>query len=187
VKKKNDDADADGASSALRRDSDATVDDSFSLSNDQSKVPMSGLQNTSQIVNGQYKPSFNALIYFILAPTLIYQTSYPRTPRIRIRFCLRRLFEIILCLSVQVFILQQYIVPTINNTLPLMYDHSLRGRIRILERTLKLVVPNAICWLLMFYSVFHSALNLQAELLRFGDRAFYNEWWNSQDLATYWR
>jgi diacylglycerol O-acyltransferase-1 len=159
----------------------------LSSSTDQSRVPISGLNNTSQITHGKYNPSFSALLYFILAPTLIYQTSYPRSKRIRIRFCLTRLFEMLLCLSVQVFIIQQYIIPTINNTLPLMSDHTLSGRIRVFERTLKLAVPNAIFWLLMFYSVFHSALNLQAELLRFGDRAFYKEWWNSQDLATYWR
>jgi diacylglycerol O-acyltransferase-1 len=71
--------------------------------------------------------------------------------------------------------------------MPYMGDHTLTGRLNIVERTLKLAVPNAIVWLLMFYAVFHSSLNLLAELLRFGDRGFYNEWWNSQDLATYWR
>jgi diacylglycerol O-acyltransferase-1 len=39
----------------------------------------------------------------------------------------------------------------------------------------------------MFYSVFHSYLNLCGELLRFGDRLFYRDWWNAQTLDVYWR
>ena len=40
------------------------------------------------------------------------------------------------------------------------------------ERVFKLAVPNGCVWLLMFYALFHSGLNLLGELLRFGDRFF---------------
>jgi len=48
-------------------------------------------------------------------------------------------------------------------------------------------VPNACIWLLMFYAMFHSWLNFTAELLRFGDRLFYKDWWNAETLDMYWR
>ena len=32
-------------------------------------------------------------------------------------------------------------------------------------------------WLLFFYCYFHSFLNIMAEILRFGDRTFYKDWW----------
>lgn len=57
----------------------------------------------------------------------------------------------------------------------------------MLERILKLSVPSIIIWLLMFYVIFHSYLNLWAELLRFGDRQFYRPWWNATTIAEYWR
>ena len=38
-------------------------------------------------------------------------------------------------------------------------------------------VPNHLLWLLFFYAFFHSGLNILAELLRFGDRTFYRDWW----------
>jgi hypothetical protein len=56
----------------------------------------------------------------------------------------------------------------------------------ILERILKLSLPNVIIWLLIFYAIFHSYLNLSAEIAQFGDRQFYLEWWNSRDLGEYW-
>jgi diacylglycerol O-acyltransferase 1 len=46
------------------------------------------------------------------------------------------------------------------------------------QRILKLAVPNLMVWLLGFYAFFHLWLNILAELLRFGDRLFYKDWWN---------
>ena len=43
---------------------------------------------------------------------------------------------------------------------------------------MKLAVPNLIVWLLGFYAFFHLWLNILAEVLRFGDRLFYKDWWN---------
>ena len=38
-------------------------------------------------------------------------------------------------------------------------------------------VPNHIIWLIFFYTYFHSILNISGELLQFGDRVFYKDWW----------
>lgn len=44
-------------------------------------------------------------------------------------------------------------------------------------------IPNHLMWLLFFYWFFHSVLNLVAELMRFGDRCFYKDWWWVQQLV----
>jgi diacylglycerol O-acyltransferase-1 len=56
-----------------------------------------------------------------------------------------------------------------------------------MERFLKLSPPVTYVWLLGFYAFFHVWLNLLAEVLRFGDRTFYKDWWNATDLEGYWR
>lgn len=38
-------------------------------------------------------------------------------------------------------------------------------------------VPNHFIWLIFFYWFFHSSMNFVAELLQFGDREFYRDWW----------
>jgi len=125
--------------------------------------------------------------YFLLAPTLCYQLEYPRSPRIRIRFLLRRLFEVVFCIILGTVIIQQYILITVKNTMP--YFNNLTGEsyLRILQRVLKLAIPSLCCWLLFFYGYFHAYLNLVGELLRFGDRGFYKAWWNSRHVEEYWR
>lgn len=48
-------------------------------------------------------------------------------------------------------------------------------------------MPNTIFWIAGFFTIFHSVLNVQSELLYFGDRDFYHDWWNCKNLAEYWR
>lgn len=38
-------------------------------------------------------------------------------------------------------------------------------------------VPNHLIWLIFFYWFFHSCLNVVAEVMQFGDREFYRDWW----------
>uniref|UniRef100_A0A8C9WSJ4 O-acyltransferase n=1 Tax=Sander lucioperca TaxID=283035 RepID=A0A8C9WSJ4_SANLU len=95
------------------------------------------------------------MYYFVFAPTLCYQLNFPRSPRIRIRFLMRRLFEM-------------WMVPTIQNSMK------------------PFQVPNHLIWLIFFYWFFHSSMNFVAELLQFGDREFYKDWWNSETVTYFW-
>lgn len=38
-----------------------------------------------------------------------------------------------------------------------------------------------------FYCVFHLWLNILAEVLHFGDREFYKDWWNASTVGEYWK
>ena len=59
--------------------------------------------------------------------------------------------------------------------------------VQIFLQTLKMSISAGYCWLLFFYCLFHSYLNLIAELTMFADRRFYSDWWNAGDLAEYWK
>ncbi|KAJ2158425.1 hypothetical protein GGF46_003776 [Coemansia sp. RSA 552] len=123
--------------------------------------------------------------YFWLAPTLCYQPSYPRMAGpVRKSFLAKRLAELaILCLAIYV-VIHQYAVPTLVGSVRAI---DTRNAFWLSERVLKLSVISATVWFLGFYAIFHSGLNALAEALRFADRAFYLDWWNSVDLGAYWR
>lgn len=112
--------------------------------------------------------------YFAFAPTLCYELNFPRSPRIRKRFLLRRLLEMLFIMQLLVGLIQQWMVPTIQNSMKPFRDMDYS---RIIERLLKLAVPNHLIWLIFFYWFFHSSMNFVAELMRFGDREFYRDWW----------
>lgn len=124
------------------------------------------------------------MMCFISFPTLVYQTSYPRTPRIRKRWLAKRFGEMFVCLILMSVIVEQFVVPTLqNNALPVLSFDV----IRIFVAIMKLALPNVYLWLFMFYALFHLWLNILAELTCFGDRMFYKEWWNATKLEDYWR
>ncbi|KAG7240957.1 hypothetical protein INR49_026135 [Caranx melampygus] len=154
------------------------------------------------------------MYYFVFAPTLCYQLNFPRSPRIRKSFLLRRLFEMVrenthththahrqtmshlhsclitICPLLQIFfmqllvgLIQQWMVPTIQNSMKPFQEMDFS---RMVERLLKLAVPNHLIWLIFFYWFFHSSLNFVAELLQFGDREFYRDWWNSESVTYFW-
>jgi len=127
--------------------------------------------------------SFGNLCYFWWAPTLVYQPVYPRSPKIRWDFVIRRSCEfVILCILIWITA-AQYAVPLLHNSVD---DISKVRGLNILERVMKLSTISLVCWLAGFFALFQSFLNALAEVMRFGDREFYGDWWNSSDLRTYW-
>ncbi|RKF65064.1 Diacylglycerol O-acyltransferase 1A [Golovinomyces cichoracearum] len=128
--------------------------------------------------------SLSNLVYFWWAPTLVYQPVYPRTPRIRWIFVAKRLAEVF-GLNVFIWIASvQYATPVLRNSLDKMATLNF---LSILERLMKLSTISLVIWLAGFFALFQSFLNALAEIMRFGDREFYTDWWNSRSLGIYWR
>lgn len=123
------------------------------------------------------------LTYFWWAPTLVYQPAYPRTEKIRWDFVAKRFGEVVgLCVFMWI-VCAQYAVPVLLNSLDKMVTLDYPS---ILERLMKLSTISIILWLAGFFALFHSFVNMLAELLRFGDRQSYGDWWNSSSLRQYW-
>ncbi|OGM44942.1 diacylglycerol O-acyltransferase (DgaT) [Aspergillus bombycis] len=124
------------------------------------------------------------LVYFWLAPTLVYQPVYPRSPKIRWWFVGKRMFEFV-SLSIFIWLLSaQYAAPVLRNSIDKIAVMDIAS---IFERVMKLSTISLIIWLAGFFALFQSFLNALAEVLRFGDREFYLDWWNSSSLGMYWR
>ncbi|KAL9362407.1 hypothetical protein Peur_045192 [Populus x canadensis] len=137
----------------------------------------------SPYVGNPYDTYFKSLVYFMVAPTLCYQSSYPRTESVRKGWVVQQFVKLIIFTGFMGFIIEQYINPIVKNS-----QHPFKGNLLYaIERVLKLSVPNLYVWLCMFYCFFHLWLNILAELLRFGDREFYKDWWNARTVEEYWR
>ncbi|GFO25438.1 O-acyltransferase [Plakobranchus ocellatus] len=124
------------------------------------------------------------MTYYIFAPTICYELNFPRSARIRLRFLLKRLLEMAFLNWLMIALIQQWIVPALNNARQPLAEMEV---FKMLERLLKLSIPNHLIWLVFFYSFFHSALNVLAELTKFGDREFYSDWWNAEAVADFWK
>ena len=92
------------------------------------------------------------LMYFCLAPTLTYQLNFPRLSKIRWKHLASILVRIVAVLAMITFFFEQYMKPTLTTSVVPMRDLDIKG---IMERLLKLSIPNTYVWLLGFYMFFH--------------------------------
>uniref|UniRef100_A0AAR2IT56 O-acyltransferase n=1 Tax=Pygocentrus nattereri TaxID=42514 RepID=A0AAR2IT56_PYGNA len=127
--------------------------------------------------------AFKNLYYFVSAPTLCYELNFPRSQSVRMGFLLRRLFEMV---GENLFLFRCFFQWTKRYDTNCQCDCDMDYS-RMIERLLRLAVPNHFLWLIFFYWFFHSSMNFVAELLRFGDREFYRDWWNSESVTYFWQ
>lgn len=119
--------------------------------------------------------NFKNFFYFLLAPTLCYQENYPRSGKFRPVYLLLKILKAFFCLTLLYYI----------------YSESLEDNLsHILETSLPVLIintyfPITVFCLVCFYLIFECVLPGYAEISTFGDRQFYDDWWNSTDLTEF--
>lgn len=80
-------------------------------------------------------------MYFLFTPTLCYELNFPRTTRIRKRFLLKRILEVVIGINVILGLFQQWMIPSVRNSL---IPFSNMDVAKATERLLKLAVNYSI-------------------------------------------
>ncbi|KAI7899286.1 MBOAT, membrane-bound O-acyltransferase family-domain-containing protein [Cokeromyces recurvatus] len=113
---------------------------------------------------------------YLAVPTLIYCLEYPRIDRIRPKYLLEKTTAIIGTFLLLYITTERYIYPQLYN--PNMSD------IRVV---LEVLFPFMMNYMFLFYIIFECILNWFAEITKFADRNFYDDWWNSVTFDEYAR
>ena len=124
---------------------------------------------------GPFGLSFSKYLYFLFAPTLIYRDAYPRTNTINWKFVIQCLLECIASFFTLTF--------CVVNCFP--SSERWAQKYTVSEILFEIAVDTifaAVGVMAMFLLVLHSVQNLFAEILQFGDRLFYLDWWNECSL-----
>ncbi|XP_001359810.2 sterol O-acyltransferase 1 [Drosophila pseudoobscura] len=129
-----------------------------------------------------FVPPVRSYVYYLFAPTLIYRDRYPRTSHIRWKFALNRFLEVVAVAFLYAFIHERHIHEHFGE-----YGKEEMGPSQLILKLFGMMLPSAVIFLCGFYLILHSWLNFTAELLRFGDRMFYKDWWTSHTYDAYYR
>ncbi|XP_055963289.1 sterol O-acyltransferase 1 [Sorex fumeus] len=127
-------------------------------------------------------PTIGQYLYFLFAPTLIYRDSYPRTPSIRWGYVAMQFVQVFGCCFYVYYIFERLCRPLFRE----IREEPFSARVLVLC-IFNSILPAALMLFLTFFAVLHCWLNAFAEMLRFGDRMFYRDWWNSTSYANYYR
>ncbi|XP_071446044.1 sterol O-acyltransferase 1-like [Hetaerina americana] len=128
------------------------------------------------------RPTFKQFLYFHIAPTLVYRDSYPRTDRVRWKIVTWHLCEAVGICFYSSITFEQFL----HGHLLSFWDEPLSFH-RILALFFRSLFPGLMFLILCFYVFFHAWMNAWAEILRFGDRLFYKDWWTTTTFSDYYR
>ncbi|PAA60936.1 hypothetical protein BOX15_Mlig015400g1, partial [Macrostomum lignano] len=125
-------------------------------------------------------PSFGRFLYFLFAPTLVYRDAYPQDRPTRWRYVASNLGQVAGCALFAHLLLVRYCLP--------VFSHWRRPSLaHFIHTVFQSALPGGLVLLLAFFAVLHSWLNAFAEMLRFGDRQFYRDWWNVTSFRSWYR
>ncbi|XP_068098684.1 sterol O-acyltransferase 1 [Hyperolius riggenbachi] len=127
-------------------------------------------------------PQVTQYMYFLFAPTLIYRDHYPRNPSIRWGYVATKFLQVLGCLFYAYYVFVRLCIPLFHNIS--QEPFSLRVLVLCVFNS---ILPGVLILFLAFFAFLHCWLNAFAEMLRFADRMFYKDWWNSTSFANYYR
>ena len=122
-------------------------------------------------------------IFFTFCPSLIYRDKYPRLISYRFDMILAHLTNFTLCL-ISLYMLSRYICTPYFTSMKLRNYYSFA---HFCYDCCRLAIPGTMFLIIGFFLLLHTWLNLWSEILRYGDRRFYEDWWNCTNFEEWYR
>jgi len=121
-------------------------------------------------------------LYFFFAPTLVYRDRYIKGPKTNYRMVVDHFCNFFLCIYYGFILFKIFILEVFQQT-----GRNPGTSIEFILSIFNSCLPATVCLFLAFFALLHSWFNAFAELLRFPDRHFYEDWWNALEFGTYYR
>ncbi|XP_043206525.1 sterol O-acyltransferase 1-like isoform X1 [Amphibalanus amphitrite] len=127
-------------------------------------------------------PNFNKFLFYLFVPTLVYRDSYPRTSQVRWRLVALHFGQVVGCVVYTAFLLERLVLPPFQR-----YGLGRMTWRHLVVHVFGSVMPGMLCYLCAFFALLHAWMNAFAEMTRFADRMFYQDWWNVTNYASFYR
>lgn len=139
------------------------------------------LQDKSKEKKAQI-PALSSYLYFLFCPSLLYRDHYPRTPYIRWQYVFKNFAQFLGCVFFLYFVFVTLCIPVFKK----MSKQPFNTKNLVLS-IFHATLPGIFVLLISFFALLHCWMNAFAEMLRFADRMFYKDWWNSTSFSNYYR
>ncbi|KAJ8121192.1 hypothetical protein ONZ43_g2295 [Nemania bipapillata] len=118
---------------------------------------------------------------YIFLPTVVYELQYPRSDSINALYVAEKAAATFGVIFVMIMVSQTFIYPVVMRTVAMKeMGYTTAQRFAEFPWLLSdLVFPFMMEYLLAWYLIWETVLNIIAELTFFADRSFYDAWWNS--------
>ncbi|KAI5305479.1 hypothetical protein KEM56_004315 [Ascosphaera pollenicola] len=122
-------------------------------------------------------------VLFLFSPTLCYELEYPRVKEIRYWKIAVDALAVFGCIFLMILVSGEFILPVLqeSNVKIARARTPVERAIVVAETVNGLLTPFMVEVLLAFLVIFEYVCGASAEMTRFADRKFYEDWWNSSD------
>ncbi|XP_055352626.1 sterol O-acyltransferase 2-like [Paramacrobiotus metropolitanus] len=127
-------------------------------------------------------PDFHRYLYFQYIPTLVYRDNYPRIKAVRWNLVLKNFAQFLGGVLYCNYVYIRFCIPAFRN---FNREHVSVGV--FLKAIFDAILPGSLHFMVIFYAFLHAWMNAFGEMLRFADRLFYRDWWNSTTFSNYYR
>ncbi|KAI1778274.1 MBOAT family protein [Hypoxylon cercidicola] len=126
---------------------------------------------------------------YIVLPTVVYELQYPRSDSINWSYVAEKACALVGVIFVMIMISQAFIYPVVMRTVDMKEaGWTTAQRLQEFPWVLSdLLFPFMMEYLMAWYLIWETVLNILAELTYFADRSFYDAWWNSVSWDQYAR
>ncbi|KAI1728368.1 MBOAT, membrane-bound o-acyltransferase family domain-containing protein [Ditylenchus destructor] len=128
-------------------------------------------------------PTLEQFIYFMFCPAFLYRDTYPRSTTREWRVVGKHLVHCLCSIYLTNLAFIHLVRPNFEQ---MTYEEGVPWQ-QLVYSIFPSIVPGAICMVALFFGLLHSWLNMFSEAMLFGDRRFYANWWNSRNMAEYYR
>ena len=129
----------------------------------------------------QQRITLRDFFMYTMYPTLVYETNFVRTSRVRLGYLIKRMFLILVMLYSLVIVIDCSMGPIVTE----IAQTPVVSATTVITNILKLFPSMFLLCCLAFYLVWECLLNVIAELTYFADRDFYKDWWNSGSILEF--
>lgn len=157
----------DREAASTKKDRGYSLDEQSELNSMETEVKFLDEELTQGATRYPNNLTFANYIDYLAVPTLVYWMEYPRTEKIRPRYVFEKTTATLGTMLLLYITTERYIYPQLYN--PEMSDFRV---------VLEVLFPFIMNYMLVFYIIFECILNWFAEITRFADRNFYDDWWN---------
>lgn len=121
--------------------------------------------------------SIRDFVYFYFAPTLVFKNKYPQSRSKSSRFSYFHFINTLLCFTLCFLHFESSLYPYLKGS----YEkhNELIKKENFLQSLFIFIVNGFISFLILIFGFIHSYQNFFADLMNFGDKHFYSEFWNS--------
>jgi sterol O-acyltransferase len=151
----------------VKEDKGYSLDEQSELNNMETEIRFLNEELTQGTTRYPNNLTFANYIDYLAVPTLVYWMEYPRTEKIRPLYVFEKTAATLGTMLLLYITTERYIYPQLYN--PEISDFRV---------VLEVLFPFIMNYMLVFYIIFECILNWFAEITKFADRNFYDDWWN---------